>query len=427
MDSIEILGGTSLDGEIAIQGSKNAALPMLAAAVLNRGVTVLHNCPKIIDVFYMIKILEHIGCSVKWEGSTLIIEASQVNGYEIPEDYANKMRSSVILSGALLGRQKKAVIPYPGGCVIGSRPIDLHLKAFQTMDVSIHEREENIVLETTALVGATISLKIPSVGATENILLAAACAEGTTRVLNAAREPEITELAKLLIEMGADITGAGTEEIIIRGVQKLHDVEVTIIPDRIAAGTYILAAIGTRGKISVLNPPMEHIKALLQLIVQMGATYEHSMEGLLIDGRKADIALPFVETLPYPGFPTDLQSPLISVLTLIKGTSKVRENIFEARFKSAMQLKKMGANLEIGSKEVVIHGVTELTGTEVFAEELRGGAALVLAGLMAQGKTKVNNIHYIRRGYIDICEDLRSLGANIYETNECQNENHYIT
>lgn len=427
MNSIEVVGGTSLVGEISIQGSKNAALPMLAATILNRGAVILHNCPKIIDVLYMLKILEYIGCEVKWEGSTVTIDATNLTSYDIPEEYANKMRSSVILSGALLSRMKKAIIPFPGGCAIGNRPIDVHLSAFRDMNVTILEKDNKFVLETEELIANTIIMKISSVGATENAILASVCTNGTTKIVHAAKEPEIIELARLLVCMGADIAGAGTDEITIHGVEKLHEAEFTIMSDRIATGTYILATMGTYGNICITNPPIKQLTILLDLVRQMGGQYKMTEKGLMIDARGATLSsIPYIETKPYPGFPTDLQSQLIAVLSVAKGVSVVCESIFEARFKAALELKKLGADITITGKEIKVTGVSKLKGTKVEAEELRGGAALVIAGLMASGTTCVYNTQFIKRGYENICKDLQGLGANIYEKQEIQEKNDHI-
>lgn len=414
MNSIKISGGVPLCGEVVVQGSKNAALPMIAASILCEGVNVLHNCPHIIDVNNMVEILKTIGCKVVWEENSLIIDSTYVNSYEIPTKLADKMRSSILMSGALLGRMKNAVISYPGGCVIGERPIDLHLAAFKQMNIGIYEREDGLIANTVEIKGNTIELSIPSVGATENIMLAGVCATGTTIIKNAAKEPEVEELGRFLNKMGGDVKGAGTNTITINGVTKLHGTQIHIVSDRIAAGTYMLAAIGTRGKITLENAPINHLEALFQIINEMGGTYRITDNHVSIDGENAVKAVTNVKTSVYPGFPTDLQSQLLSVLSIAQGVSQVSESIFEARFKTVEWLQKMGANIVLDNNHAKIIGVNSLHGENVEAKELRGGAALIIAGLIAKGNTNISNAYYIQRGYEDICKDLAMLGADIH-------------
>lgn len=413
MNSIKISGGIPLRGEVVVQGSKNAALPMIAAAVLCEDVTILHNCPHIVDVYNMISILQTIGCKVVWEQDSLIIDSTHINSNEIPMELADKMRSSILMSGALIGRLKHAVIPYPGGCVIGKRPIDLHLEAFKQMNIGIYEGADGITATTLEIIGNTINLTISSVGATENIMLAGVCAKGITIIENAAREPEVIELGKFLNKMGGDVRGAGTSKISINGVTKLHGAQIDIVSDRIAAGTYILAAMGTRGRVILENAPISHLDALFTIIDEIGGKYMCVDNQLIIDGTEAVKAVNHISTSVYPGFPTDLQSQLLSVLTVSKGVSTVSENIFEARFKTVEWLQKMGANIILSNNKAVVTGVECLYGEQVKAEELRGGAALIIAGLIANGRTNISNAHYIERGYQDICKDLAMLGADI--------------
>ncbi len=414
MKSIHICGGKPLAGSVNIQGSKNSALPIIAATILNKGTSVLRNCPDIIDVLYMRRILESIGCMTKWEGKTLIINAAEVHAHEIPKEYAETMRSSIIMLGSLLGRTGHAAVSYPGGCVIGARPIDLHLKALEAMQVQI--TEENGILKAAApqLTGADIHFAFQSVGATENAILAAVCASGRTILHNCACEPEVSELASFLNAMGADVQGAGTEEIRINGGSRLHDVEYEIVPDRIVAGTYAMAAVGTRGKVTLVNAPVSHLQYLEGVIGAMGGgTCMISGDAIEIDGRAACQPITAVTTMPYPGFPTDMQSQLIAALTRADGVSRVKESIFEARFKAVPALNTLGAHIELHGQEAVIHGCSQLKGNVVRAEELRGGAALVCAGLMSEGETVVANRHFIDRGYEDICRDYKMLGADI--------------
>lgn len=414
LNSIKISGGIPLCGEVKVQGSKNAALPMIAASILCEGITVLHNCPHILDVYNMAEILKTIGCKIVWEQDSLIIDSTYVKSYQIPTELADKMRSSILLSGALLGRLKHAVIPHPGGCVIGKRPIDLHLKAFKQMNIGIYEREDSLIANTVQIKGCTIELTIPSVGATENIMLAGVCATGITTIKNAAKEPEITELSRLLNRMGGDVRGAGTNTITIKGVRKLHGAEISIVSDRIAAGTYILATMGTRGKVILKNAPIGHLGALLRVVDEMGGKYLYVDNQLHVDATEAVKPVSDIQTSVYPGFSTDLQSQLLSVLTIAKGESHVRESIFEARFKTVEWLQRMGANIIVDNNCATIIGVESLHGEKVRAKELRGGAALIIAGLIARGNTTISDAYYIERGYQDICKDLAMLGADIH-------------
>lgn len=413
MECIEIFGGQPLNGSVKVQGAKNTVLPIMAAAILNHGSSVLHNCPKIMDVYYMVQILEHIGCVTKWEEDTLIIDATTLNSCYIPAQFANKMRSSIFLLGSLLGRFNEAKLPYPGGCVIGERPIGLHLEGLKKLNVVTTEEETELTARVRKLTGGVVNFTFPSVGATENIILAAVCSQGTTRITGAAREPEIIELCRFLNEMGANIAGAGTNEIIVEGVDELHDVEFTIAADRIVAGTYILSALSSGGRVNLVDAPISHISSLLDIITKMGAVYSETKEGLYIDATGKLAAIPFVSTEPYPGFPTDLQSQLMAVLAGIPGESCICENLFEARFKVAKGLNSMGAQITYNDRIAKISGVSKLHGTTVYAEELRGGAALVVAAVGAEGLTLIENRHFIDRGYEDICRDLTYLGANI--------------
>lgn len=413
MEYIEIFGGRPLEGEVKIQGSKNAALPILAAAVLHKGTTVLHNCPRITDVMYMIQILEEMGCQTSWSGHSLHIDTKGLCAPFVSCGLGEKMRSSVILMGALLGRMKEAWIPYPGGCTIGKRPIDMHRNAFISMGAYI--QEENCILhaETTGLSGACIVFDLPSVGATENVILGAVLASAETRIIGAAKEPEIEELCRFLNEKGAKITGAGTSHIVIEGVSELHDSEYTLMPDRIVAGTYLLGVLATRGLCCLKDVPIDQLEEVFRVVKQMGAMVYLEKRDIIIDGRNAVYPVDYLETEPHPGFPTDLQSPLMTVLCLAKGDSRIRETIFEDRFKIYSDLNRMGARITVDSREAVITGVLAFRGAQVAAPELRGGAALVIAGLAAEGRTVISQYEYIKRGYEDICADFTQLGADI--------------
>jgi len=413
LEWIEIWGGQPLRGSVKVQGSKNTVLPILAATILHKGITVLRGCPRITDVHYMLQILEHMGCVVRWEEDTLIINTVSLNSCVIPIEYANKMRSSIFLLGSMLSRFKEARLPYPGGCVIGERPIELHLKGLQKLHVSIEAGEEELIAKAEQIIGGEVKFSFPSVGATENIILASVLGKGTTYIKGAAKEPEIMELCRFLNEMGADIAGAGNDEIVIRGVGKLHDVEFQIVTDRIVAGTYILATISSRGKITLTDAPISHMTALLEAVEKMGVICRVENEKLHIDATGKIKNAIGVKTEPYPGFPTDLQSQFMAVNAALEGECYIQETLFEARFKVAEELNKMGAKIKYDDQVAQIIGSDKLHGTEVEAKELRGGAALVVAAIGAKGVTRIRNRHFIDRGYEDICKDLISLGAKI--------------
>lgn len=415
MKNIRIWGGRPLDGTVHIQGSKNTALPVMAAAVLHEGMTVLHDCPKIADVFFMEKILSHLGAKICWRGHSLYLDCSDLRATDIPDEYACKMRCSIILLGALLGRFGKGAIAPPGGCVIGKRPIDLHLSMLQALGIRIEE--DHGMLRACAadldgtLYGARIRFHKQSVGATEHGMIAAVRAKGTTYLENCAREPEIVWLAQALNGMGAAVTGAGTDKIRIDGVTGLHDSTFQVPPDRIVAGTYLCAAAATRGKICIENPPLSEMSAFLGVYGKMGGQYDVIGGKLIADASGACGPVTRLETDVYPGFSTDLQSPVMAVLSLARGKSHIRENIFEDRFRVAEDLVRMGAHIRINGRDAYIDGTEELHGCRVRAQELRGGAALIIAGLAAKGETTVEDIHLVERGYEQIQDDIQSLGG----------------
>lgn len=406
-------GGIPLYGELCVQGSKNAALPILAASLLHRGISVIHNCPRILDVENTVQILQEAGCLVKWQGSSLMIFAENIQNTRISSKYGTQMRSSVIFLGSLLGRKGNAILPLPGGCTIGKRPIDLHLDSLKRMGARIEEEKEVLYADTEKMKGAKISLRFPSVGATENIILAAVLAKGTTWIQNAAREPEIMELCRFLKEKGAKIKGEGTSVIVIEGVRQLRDSEFFLMSDRIVAGTYLMAAMSAGGEISLKRAPVSQMTAQLQVLEAMGAQMKMEKNKICLKAPKKIYRLVSVATHPYPGFPTDLQSQLLAVLCKARGRSKIVETIFEGRYQIVPELRKMGAKIKIVAQEAWIEGVEELTGTTVRACELRGGAALIVAGLGASGVTTIENACFIQRGYEDIGRDLRNLGAAI--------------
>lgn len=414
MDSIHIHGGIALQGQVRIQGSKNAALPILAAALLTAERSYIRNCPRIADVHAMVSLLRRLGCHVSWREDGLLVDSAQVSLGAMQGEAVKGMRSSLCLLGALLGRCGEAVLEHPGGCVIGERPIDLHLWALEQMGVVFSEEGGMIRGVAEGLHGARIALPLPSVGATENIILAGVLAEGDTCVTGAAREPEITALCRYLQNCGASIEGIGTDRLRIRGGCRLCGAEYHVPSDRIVAGTYLMACIGTGGCVLLRGAPAGEMEAVLKAASQMGASCWVTEEGICIQASGCPRPVERLVTLPYPGFPTDLQSAALAVLAASCGRSVVEERIFENRFRVAGELNRMGACIEqVDAHMVVVHGAGRLCGAEVEAKELRGGAALVIAGLMAQGETKVTGCPYIYRGYENICKDFRELGARI--------------
>ena len=414
MSKYVIHGGRRLEGELYIDGSKNAVLPIIAATLLSGNITYLQHCPRILDVEIMIEILKQLGCKIEWEQDTLMINTVTLQNCEISEELVKKMRSSIILLGALIGRCGNAHISQPGGCQLGARPIDLHLSALKQMGVHIQEQQDTIICKSSNLHGAEIYLALPSVGATENIMLAAVLAQGNTTIYNAAQEPEIVDLQDFLVACGANITGAGTDVIKIKGVTQLKGISYRVIPDRIIAGTYLVAAAITRGRVTLKDVRVEQLKPIIEKLEETGCQIQtHHHEVTLT----APTHLKGIEivTEPYPGYPTDMQSQMMALLCTCDSASRIKENLFEARFKPAYELMKMGAAIQVVDNEAYIMPNIPLKGASVYATDLRGGAALVLAGLAAQGCTTVMHTHYIKRGYQDMVMDLSRLGAQIQE------------
>lgn len=417
MGRIQVSGGKPLVGETAIQGAKNAALPLMAAALLHKGTTVLHNCPDIADVSCMRLLLEDLGCQTEFRNHTMYIDASVIRKTEPDAELTARMRGSVLLMGSLLGRMGEVILPFPGGCVIGKRPVNYHLDMMRSLGAEVICQDNRMILRRKKLRGTQISMCFPSVGATENGILAATLADGITELKSVAREPEIGELCRFLQEKGAQIH-LTEENIRITGVQCLRDSEYTLMPDRIVAGTYLLAAAATRGQICLHRVPLDHMKALLDLMRQTGvrlsAKEEETGWALSIDCRQSRPQMLQVETAPYPGFPTDLQSQLMAAVTAIPDMEcYIRENLFEDRFVIAKELKKLGAEIEICQNEAYIRGIRRLNAANLKSRELRGGAALVLAALAAEGVSEIEPDDYIRRGYEHIDKDLRELGGEI--------------
>lgn len=413
MKKIIVEGGKKLTGEIAISGAKNAILPILAASVIGANESTIFNVPNLLDVSVMEKILLSLGLNIKRMDNMMWIDSKPLNNINIPEKLVREMRSSIILMGAMLARAGEVVISYPGGCEIGPRPIDLHLKGLKELGAEIEESHGFIHAKAKELKGCEIQLDYPSVGATENIMLAATRAKGTTIIRNAAREPEIVDLQNYLNKAGAKISGAGTSVIIVEGVDSFKDVTHNTMPDRIVAGTYMIASVITGGEVVIKNIVIEHLQAIIAKLKEAGSIIYDDNNSLKIIGPKKINSIEMIQTLPYPGFPTDMQAQMMALLTIANGTSIISETVFENRFKHAEELTRMGANIKTFGRIAVIKGVKELTGAKVTAKDLRGGAALILAGLAAKGVTEVDNIYHIERGYENFDLGLESLGANI--------------
>jgi len=419
LDSIHVRGGNPLFGETKIQGSKNAVLPIMAAALLVEGVSVIENCPRITDVDHMQKLLSDIGCIIHWRNRSLYINATNVNVSAMNSESVGKMRSSIMLLGAMLGRFGKVVMNYPGGCVIGARPIDIHLDALTKMGVKIEREKDYFTATCEKLTGSVIELPLPSVGASENVILAAVSAKGTTVLRNAAPEPEIIALCDFLKAAGAKIDiheEKGKVTIIISGGNRLSPVSFKIPADRIVAGTYILGVLGVGGHVFLEDAPAKHMRAVIELAKEMNADVSVSDKGIAILADCITRPIPYLETAVYPLFPTDLQSQLLAILTIANGESVICEKIFEDRLKIVPQLVSMGADITVNGNTATIRGVNRLRAATVEARELRGGAALVIAGLIAEGTTIITKRQYIERGYEDIARDFRDLGVVITNT-----------
>lgn len=412
MKEYVIEGGKRLTGTTYASGSKNASLPILAATILNEGTTKLYRVPKIRDTKITLEILELLGCKIKRNNDKIEINSKDMNQVEIPEEQMRQIRSTVILAGAILGRFKGAIFSYPGGCDIGARPIDLHMNAFRKMGVNVREEAGYIQCKCDQLKGANIHLEFPSVGATENIILAAVKAEGTTKITNAAMEPEIIDLVKILKQMGAKISGEGTNEIEIIGVDQLKDTSYHIMPDRIEAGTLLCFAAGTGGTIQLKEVEPLHMIPILEKLEDCGCMVKKEKHEIFLEAPRRLKAID-IKTMPYPGFPTDMQSVFGGMLSVAKGTSVITENIFENRYRYCQELNRMGAKINISGKNAIIKGVRRLSGAKVEATDLRGGASLLMAGLIAKGTTRIKKIEYIARGYENLEEKLKGLGANI--------------
>ena len=424
MEKLVIHGGKPLEGTVRVSGAKNAVLPIIVASMLGTTQSTLTEIPKLADVHTVCDVIASLGVHIEHpERDTLVIDAHELTSTTAPYDLVRRMRASFLVMGPLLARKGRAQISLPGGCSIGARPIDLHLKAFEAMGAVINL--ENGDIEATApngLKGAQIYLDFPRVGATENILMAASMAEGKTVLENAAEEPEIVDLATYLNSMGANIRGAGTNVIRIEGVKELHGANHAVIPDRIEAGTFMVGAAMTQGNVFVENAISEHLKPLISKLKEVGAEVQEEIDGIRVIGhaplRPADI-----KTLPYPGFPTDMQAQFMALTTICQGTSVVTETVFENRFMHVDEFKRMGAKIRIEGRSAIVEGVPRLKGASVNATDLRAGAALVLAGLVADGETEVGYLYHIDRGYDNLVLKLQRLGADIVRVNIEEEEN----
>ena len=421
-DKFRIHGGETLKGEVSIGGAKNAVLKILAATILVKGISKIHNVPHLTDVDIMLNVLEDLGakCVYDKDYKSVVVDASNITSITAKYELVSKMRASFIILGALMSRCKEAIVALPGGCAIGERRVDFHIRGLETLGAKIKIENGYVHAKASKLVGSDIYLDIPSVGATENLMLASVTAEGATRIQNAAREPEIIDLANFLNALGADITGAGTSEIVINGVKadSLHPVEYTTIPDRIEAGTYMAAVVATRGKAIIKNIYPAHLTFFNDKLIQMGANIKLVEPTTIeVSCRNRLNSINFV-TQPYPGFPTDLQAIAMTLLTTSNGVGIITESLYENRFMQVPDLRRMGADIHQDRNHAIIKGVKNLTGATVAASDLRAGAALVIAGLIANGETIVEKLHHVDRGYEDFETKLRNLGAKILRFND---------
>ncbi|EOA3391436.1 UDP-N-acetylglucosamine 1-carboxyvinyltransferase [Enterococcus hirae] len=415
MEEIIVKGGKQLNGTVKIEGAKNAVLPILAASLLaEEGTTVLDNVPILSDVFTMNQVIRHLNVDVVFDedNNQVTLDASRQLEIEAPYEYVSQMRASIVVMGPLLARNGHAKVAMPGGCAIGKRPIDLHLKGFQALGAKIIQKNGYIEAIADELIGNTIYLDFPSVGATQNIMMAAVKAKGTTIIENVAREPEIVDIANILNKMGANIYGAGTETMRIEGVDHLHAVKHAIVQDRIEAGTFMVAAAMTEGNVLIADAISEHNRPLISKLIEMGATITEEEGGIRVVGPK-HILPTDVKTMPHPGFPTDMQAQMTAIQLVAEGTSMVTETVFENRFQHLEEMRRMNAHVKIDGNVAIMDGNHELQGAEVYATDLRAAAALVLAGLKANGITRVRNLKYLDRGYYQFHIKLQNLGADV--------------
>lgn len=420
MSQLLVEGGRRLQGQLKLQGAKNSVLPILAATILNRGESVLYGCPRLRDVEASIQILNYLGCSTQWDGGALVVDTSGLCRCAISDQLMREMRSSAIFLGAILARCGEANISYPGGCELGPRPIDLHLSGLRDLGAEIDESAGRLDCRAKEMKGREIILSLPSVGATENLMLAACGAEGITVINNAAREPEIVDLQNFLRNMGARVRGAGSSSVTVEGKQPLHDSTYRIMPDRIVAATYLCAAASAGGDVKILGARERHLSTVTAILREAGCRVESDSGGIaLMRGSRLRAVRP-VRTSPYPGFPTDVQAILMASLLRSEGTTVFEENIFENRYRHVDELIRMGAEIRVSGRVAVVTGVPRLHGVQLLASDLRGGAALVVAALAADGESQITGISHIDRGYEDIARDLRTLGAFVSRVEETE-------
>lgn len=419
MDKIIVRGGKRLNGTVKVEGAKNAVLPVIAATLLaSDGKSIIKSVPTLSDVYTINEVLRYLNAEVHFENGEVTVDASNDLSVEAPFEYVRKMRASVLVMGSLLARNGHARVALPGGCAIGSRPIDQHLKGFEAMGAKVQVGNGFIEASVEGrLKGAKIYLDFPSVGATENIMMAASLAEGTTIIENVAKEPEIVDLANFLNKMGATVRGAGTGTIRIEGVEVLHGTEHTIIPDRIEAGTFLIAAAITNGNVLVQGAVPEHLSSLIAKMEEMGVVFKEEEDGIRVISAE-NLKAVDIKTMPHPGFPTDMQSQMMALLLRAKGTSMITETVFENRFMHVEEFRRMNGDVKIEGRSVVMNGPTNLQGAEVAATDLRAAAALILSGLVADGITRVTELKHLDRGYVNFHEKLAALGADIERITE---------
>ena len=413
MSHITIQGGRRLEGALTVQGAKNSVLPILAATILHPGRTVLRGCPRLSDVEASIRILRHLGCLAGWEGEELVVDTGPMSRGDIPDHLMREMRSSVIFLGAILARLGWAEMSYPGGCELGPRPIDLHLAALRQLGAELKEEGGRLLCGARRMTGREIALSLPSVGATENAILAACGAEGETILFNAAREPEIADLQDFLCAMGCKVRGAGSSTVCVMGRQSTHDAVHTVMPDRIAAATYLSAVAAAGGQVELLGIDYRHLSTVTAALHAAGCQITGGEGRISLRSDGALRSAGTVRTAPYPGFPTDAQAVVMAALLRSQGATVFVENIFENRYRHVDELRRMGADISVADRVAVVTGVPRLFGADVRATDLRGGAALLVAGLAARGTTRIGDIYHIQRGYADPVGDLRALGAEI--------------
>jgi UDP-N-acetylglucosamine 1-carboxyvinyltransferase len=421
LEKIIVRGGQRLNGTVKVEGAKNSVLPVLAATLLaSDGKSVIRDVPTLSDVYTINEVLRNLNAEVVFENNTVVVDASRELNEEAPFEYVRKMRASVLVMGSLLARNGRARVALPGGCAIGSRPIDQHLKGFEAMGAKVKVGNGFIEAEVEGrLKGAKIYLDFPSVGATENIMMAAALAEGTTVIENVAKEPEIVDLANLLNKMGGKVIGAGTGTLRIEGVDVLFGTEHAIIPDRIEAGTFMVAAALTRGNVLVKGAVPEHLSSLIAKMQEMGVIIHEEADGIRVIGPEKMKAVD-IKTMPHPGFPTDMQSQMMALLLRAEGTSMITETVFENRFMHVEEFRRMNADIKIEGRSVILNGMSNLQGAEVAATDLRAAAALILTGLVAEGYTRVTELKHLDRGYVDFHKKLEALGADVERVNDEQ-------